>query len=108
MRQAFLKPDRLVFLDESGFRLGASPRFGWAPRGEDAYGLGVYGHWEHVTMIGAIVSGVVIDRIANGSMRTQTKNSLASAALAILLLPAVQSPSAVSGICCSCGCVLKK
>ena len=59
-RKAFLElqpnldPSRLVFVDESGFRLGSSPRHGWAPRGEDSAGLGVYGKWETVTMLGAI------------------------------------------------------
>lgn len=59
-RKAFLElqpnldPSRLVFVDESGFRLGSSPRHGWAPRGEDSAGRGVYGKWETVTMIGAI------------------------------------------------------
>lgn len=44
----------LVFLDESGLRLGAPPRFGWAPRGVDAPGKGTHGCWRTVTMIGAI------------------------------------------------------
>lgn len=46
--------ERLVFVDESGFRLGASPRHGWAPRGQDAPGRHVQGRWETVTMIGAM------------------------------------------------------
>lgn len=52
--QPDLDPSRLVFVDESGFRLGSSPRHGWAPRGEDSAGRGVYGKWEMVTMLGAI------------------------------------------------------
>lgn len=53
-KQGALDIRRLVFLDESGFRLGATPRFGWAPRGKKALGKAVCGRWENVTMIGAI------------------------------------------------------
>ena len=52
--QSLLEAQRLIFVDESGFRLGASPRFGWAPRGEDAPGKSVHGAWETITMIGAL------------------------------------------------------
>ncbi len=58
-RQEFLKiqqdldPAKLVFLDESGFRLGSEVRYGWSPRGEDACGK-YTGKWETMTMIGAI------------------------------------------------------
>lgn len=59
-RQAFIElqpsldPNRLVFVDESGFRLGSPPRHGWAPRGKDSAGYSVHGKWEMVTMLGAI------------------------------------------------------
>jgi transposase len=59
-RQAFLSTQssldatRLIFVDESGFRLGSPPRFGWAPRGQDSPGKTVCGAWKTVTMIGAI------------------------------------------------------
>jgi transposase len=43
-----------VFVDESGFRLGSSPRHGWAPRGQDAPGREVHGKWETITMMGAM------------------------------------------------------
>jgi transposase len=52
--QASLDAHRLIFVDESGFRLGSPPRFGWAPRGEDAPGKTVCGAWETITMLGAI------------------------------------------------------
>lgn len=45
---------RLVFLDESGLRLGATNRYGWAPQGEKAYGREPHGAWETMTMIGAM------------------------------------------------------
>ena len=52
--QACLDPTRLIFVDESGFRLGSPPRYGWAPRGEDAPGKTVCGAWKTITMVGAI------------------------------------------------------
>ena len=52
--QASLDPTRLIFVDESGFRLGSPPRYGWAPRGEDAPGKTVCGAWKTITMVGAI------------------------------------------------------
>ena len=52
--QSRLDPRRLVFVDESGFRLGLPPRHGWAPRGKDSIGYEVHGKWETVTMLGAI------------------------------------------------------
>ncbi|MCP4500701.1 MAG: hypothetical protein GY822_12140 [Deltaproteobacteria bacterium] len=45
---------RLIFVDETGFRLGDSPRYGWAPRGEDAIGKHVQGSRTTMTLIGAI------------------------------------------------------
>lgn len=45
---------RLVFLDESGFRLGTPPSYGWAPLGDKAPGKATHGAWKTMTMIGAI------------------------------------------------------
>jgi len=52
--QTALEAQRLIFIDESGFRLGSPPRFGWAPRGEDSPGKSVEGSWQTITMLGAI------------------------------------------------------
>ena len=52
--QPNLEPNCLVFVDESGFRLGSPPRYGWAPKGQDAPGKEVHGKWNTVTMLGAI------------------------------------------------------
>lgn len=41
-------------MDESGFRLGDTPRYGWAPKGQHAPGQHVQGKWKHLTMIGAV------------------------------------------------------
>lgn len=52
--QPTLDIQRLVFVDESGFRLDSPPRYGWAPRGKASPGKAVHGKWTTMTMIGAI------------------------------------------------------
>lgn len=52
--QHTLNPAKLVFLDESGFRLGAPPNYGWAPVGEKSPGKATCGDWCTMTMLGAI------------------------------------------------------
>lgn len=52
--QLKLSTSRLVFLDESGFRLGTPPSYGWAPVGDKAPGKATHGAWKTMTMIGAI------------------------------------------------------
>jgi transposase len=52
--QPSLPTKRLVFVDESGYRLGGTPRYGWSPRGVDAPGKVVCGKWKQVTILGAI------------------------------------------------------
>jgi transposase len=52
--QPKLNAARLVFLDESGFRLGTPPNYGWAPVGEKSPGKATHGAWRIMTMIGAI------------------------------------------------------
>ncbi len=54
MLQPDLDPTRLIFVDETGFRLGDTPRYGWAPSGEDAIGLHTQRSWKTMTLIGAI------------------------------------------------------
>jgi transposase len=43
-----------VLVDESGFRLGTPPRYGWSPRGAKSIGKHICGRWETITMLGAI------------------------------------------------------
>lgn len=52
--QPLLDAKRLVFVDESGFRLGSPQRYGWAPIGQKAPGKSTQGRWETMTMIGAV------------------------------------------------------
>lgn len=54
--QASLDAERLIFLDESGFRLGSPPHYGWAPVGEKSCGKSTHGDWCTMTMIGAIAA----------------------------------------------------
>lgn len=50
-----MKGNRLIFLDESGYRLGSCLRYGWSPRSERAFGFtDDTGGWETMTMIGAM------------------------------------------------------
>jgi len=59
-REAFLDlrphldPTKLMFIDESGFRLGSPPNYGWAPLGEKSIGRATHGNRCTMTMIGAI------------------------------------------------------
>ena len=53
-QQPSLDPTKLIFLDESGFRLGTPPNYGWAPKGEKAPGKATHGDWCTMTMLGAI------------------------------------------------------
>jgi transposase len=52
--QKQLDTRRLLFLDESGFRLGSPPHYGWAPIGEKSPGKSTQGSWKTMTMLGAI------------------------------------------------------
>lgn len=53
-KQVSLRSQNLIFIDESGFRLGGTPRYGWSQRGKDAPGNHVHSQWTHMTMIGAV------------------------------------------------------
>ncbi len=52
--QPRLEAKKLVFLDESGFRLGSPPHYGWAPVGQKSVGKATHGDWCTMTMIGAV------------------------------------------------------
>ena len=70
--QPALDPSKLIFIDESGFRLGAHPRYGWAPIGEDAPGKAPHA-WTHMNIIGAMAldgfrSVISIDAATSGEV----------------------------------------
>jgi transposase len=71
--QPQLNPAKLVFLDESGFRLGSPPNYGWAPVGDKSPGKGTHGDWCTMTMMGAIALDgwrgfVTIDAATDGDV----------------------------------------
>lgn len=49
-----LDPTRLVFMDESGFGLDMTPLYGYAPRGERAYGAVPKNRGENTSLIAAL------------------------------------------------------
>jgi transposase len=49
-----IDPARLVFIDESGVTRSMTRRYGRAPKGERVYGSVPLGHWEVITLIGAL------------------------------------------------------
>lgn len=49
-----LDPLRLVFVDESGFRLDMTPQFAYAPKGERAYGSAPKNRGENTSLIAAM------------------------------------------------------
>ena len=72
-QQSSLDPTKLIFLDESGFRLGTPPNYGWAPKGEKAPGKATHGDWCTMTMIGAVALDgwrgfVTIDSATDGDV----------------------------------------
>ena len=71
--QPQLNPAKLVFLDESGFRLGSPPNYGWAPVGDKSPGKATHGDWCTMTMIGALALDgwrgfVTIDAATDGDV----------------------------------------
>jgi transposase len=64
---AYLDPEKLVFIDESGFRTNLNRGDGWAPRGE-APVLSVPRYGKNTTVIGAIaLDGVRVATECTGS-----------------------------------------
>jgi transposase len=49
-----ISPERLVFVDEAGYRLGSISRYGWAKRNERVLGYQTHGSWTTLTMLGAM------------------------------------------------------
>jgi transposase len=71
--QSGLEATRLIFVDESGFRLGSPPNYGWAPIGEKSPGRATHGDWCTMTMIGAVALDgwrgfVTIDSATDGDV----------------------------------------
>lgn len=52
-----LRPEDLVFLDESGVATNMARLYGRAPRGERARGAVPHGRWERLTILGGLTLG---------------------------------------------------
>ena len=52
--QPDLKPERLVFIDETGASTKMGRRYGRAPRGERCQAPVPHGHWKTTTFVGAL------------------------------------------------------
>lgn len=68
--QKKLKPEDLIFIDESGCHPGIGPLRGWAPRGEPLHGPEqVYALKKHISIVGAIgLSGPIARATVRGGL----------------------------------------
>lgn len=91
---AGIAPERLVFLDESAALTNLTRTHGWSPRGERAGGAVPCGHWERVTILGALGLAGIVGAI---SLATATDGAVFHAYLDQVLLPELRQvkPDAV-------------
>lgn len=67
--QAFIDPERLVFLDETGVNTKMARLYGWAPVGERCRDSVPYGHWKTMTFIAGLrLSGLTAPWVLDGPM----------------------------------------
>ena len=79
-----IAPERLVFLDECGVLTNMARLWGRSPRGTRAYGTAPFGHWQRLTILGALgTSGMV----AAMSIEAATNGAVFLAYLEKVLLP---------------------
>ena len=52
--QSRIKPERLVFIDETWTKTNMAPRGGWAPRGARLVAKVPHGHWKTLTFVAAL------------------------------------------------------
>ena len=91
---AGIAPDRLVFLDESAALTNLTRAYGWSARGARAQGSAPCGHWERVTILGALgVDGI----LGAMSIPAATDGAVFHAYLERVLLPELRrtKPDAV-------------
>jgi transposase len=91
---ADIAPERLVFLDESAALTNLTRSHGWSRRGTRAVGVVPCGHWERVTILGALgLTGI----LAAMSIAAATDGAVFHAYLKQVLLPALRrvKPDAV-------------
>ncbi len=67
--QTDLEPERLVFVDESGFSTKMARLRGWAPKGERCRAAIPHGHWKTTTFVaGLTLSGFCAPMLLDGPM----------------------------------------
>ena len=91
---AGIAPGRLVFLDESAALTNLTRTYGWSPRGERAGGAVPCGHWERVTILGALGLAGIVGAM---SIAAATDGAVFHAYLDQVLLPELRrvNPDAV-------------
>jgi transposase len=66
-----LRPEELVFVDESGIATNLVRRYGRAPKGERAPGQAPYGRWERLTILGGLsLQGLIACMSVEGATDT--------------------------------------
>ena len=70
---AGLKPADLVFVDESGSNLALAPRYGWAPKGQRAWGKAPTNRGKNTTVLAALTpEGLLTSMTVEGAADTET------------------------------------
>ena len=89
-----IAPERLVFLDECGVLTNMVRLWGRSPRGTRAVGTVPCGHWQRLTVLGALGIGGIV---ATMSIEAATSGAVFLAYLEQVLLPALRrtKPDAV-------------
>ena len=89
-----IAPERLVFLDECGVLTNMARLWGRSPRGTRAVGTVPCGHWQRLTVLGALGIGGML---ATMSIEAATSGAVFLAYLEQVLLPALRrsKPDAV-------------
>ena len=68
---AAVRPEDLVFVDETGSHLGYTPRYAWAPRGQRAYATAPVNRGENKTVVAALTLDGIGPRLRfDGAMTT--------------------------------------
>ena len=86
--QPLLRPERLVFLDESGASTNMDRRYGRCPEGERLAGKVPHGHWKVTTLVAAMrLSGMQAAMTVDGALNGDLFVAYAEQVLAPTLSP---------------------
>ena len=67
-----MKPTDLVFVDESGSNLALAPRYGWAPKGQPAWGQAPTNRGKNTTLLAAMsAEGLLTTMTVEGAADTE-------------------------------------